>query len=222
MSERYLPIRLTFVPYVQSVPGRVVFTRQLSRGDYLEAKDVFVKMGGRYEDGGFTFEYDQTDVWEAYKKTGEVHHRKKEFQFYPTPKYHAQHLVELAQITAQHTALEPSAGQGVIAEEMLKYTEHVDCIEPMYENREVLSKLDVTLLAETDFLKYNRVQYDRIVMNPPFSNLQDIDHIMHAYSLLNPRGRLVAVVSMSSLTRKVWRQLFKLMSLSFRYRRTLL
>lgn len=36
-------------------------------------------------------------------------------------------------------------------------------------------------------------QYDRIVMNPPFSNGQDAEHIHHAYELLKPGGKLVAI-----------------------------
>ncbi|WP_262880421.1 PLxRFG domain-containing protein [Pseudomonas paralcaligenes] len=36
--------------------------------------------------------------------------------------------------------------------------------------------------------------YDRIVMNPPFSKGRDIQHVQHAYSLLRPGGRLVAIM----------------------------
>lgn len=36
--------------------------------------------------------------------------------------------------------------------------------------------------------------YDRIVMNPPFSKGRDILHVQHAYSLLKPGGRLVAIM----------------------------
>jgi len=34
-----------------------------------------------------------------------------------------------------------------------------------------------------DFLEHKK-SYDRIVMNPPFENFQDIDHVRHAYDLL--------------------------------------
>ncbi len=37
-------------------------------------------------------------------------------------------------------------------------------------------------------------KYDRIVMNPPFSNGRDVDHVKHAYSLLKPGGRVVAIM----------------------------
>lgn len=39
----------------------------------------------------------------------------------------------------------------------------------------------------------NYATYDRIVMNPPFSNGQDAEHIHHAYTLLKPGGKLVAI-----------------------------
>ena len=37
--------------------------------------------------------------------------------------------------------------------------------------------------------------YDRIIMNPPFSNRRDAEHVRHAYDLLRPGGRLVAIMS---------------------------
>jgi len=42
--------------------------------------------------------------------------------------------------------------------------------------------------------------YDRIIMNPPFSNGRDIAHVQHAYSLLRPGGRLVALMGESAFT----------------------
>lgn len=36
--------------------------------------------------------------------------------------------------------------------------------------------------------------YDRILMNPPFSDRRDAEHVRHAYELLRPGGRLVALM----------------------------
>lgn len=36
--------------------------------------------------------------------------------------------------------------------------------------------------------------YDRIIMNPPFSKRRDAEHVMHAYTLLKPGGRIVAIM----------------------------
>jgi len=37
-----------------------------------------------------------------------------------------------------------------------------------------------------------------ILMNPPFEQLVDTEHVRHAYELLLPGGRLISVMSMSS------------------------
>ena len=42
--------------------------------------------------------------------------------------------------------------------------------------------------------------YDRIIMNPPFSDGRDIEHVRHAYTLLKPGGRLVALMGESAFT----------------------
>jgi len=40
--------------------------------------------------------------------------------------------------------------------------------------------------------------YDRIIMNPPFSDGRDIQHVQHAYNLLRPGGRIVAIMGESA------------------------
>ena len=42
--------------------------------------------------------------------------------------------------------------------------------------------------------------YDRIIMNPPFSDGRDIEHVRHAYTLLKPGGRIVALMGESAFT----------------------
>ena len=42
--------------------------------------------------------------------------------------------------------------------------------------------------------------YDRILMNPPFSDGRDIEHVKHAYTLLKPGGRIVAIMGESAFT----------------------
>jgi hypothetical protein len=36
--------------------------------------------------------------------------------------------------------------------------------------------------------------YDRIIMNPPFSDRRDAEHVQHAFTLLKPGGRIVAIM----------------------------
>jgi 16S rRNA G1207 methylase RsmC len=43
---------------------------------------------------------------------------------------------------------------------------------------------------------------DRVViMNPPFANGQEVEHVLHAWRFVKPGGRLVAVMSASAPTR---------------------
>lgn len=46
-----------------------------------------------------------------------------------------------------------------------------------------------------------RSGYDRIVMNPPFENGQDMAHVQHAYEHLKPGGRMVAITSEGPFSR---------------------
>ncbi len=43
--------------------------------------------------------------------------------------------------------------------------------------------------------------YDRILMNPPFEDGKDMDHVMHAFKLLRPGGKLVAVMGEGAFSR---------------------
>jgi precorrin-6B methylase 2 len=52
-------------------------------------------------------------------------------------------------------------------------------------------------LVGTDFEAFDAPeQYDAIVMNPPWSGGADVRHVMRAYGMLKPGGRLVALMSM--------------------------
>lgn len=51
------------------------------------------------------------------------------------------------------------------------------------------------MVQQRDFLQCNDDlgHFDRVLMNPPFANGQDIAHIRHALQMLKPGGRLVAI-----------------------------
>lgn len=41
-------------------------------------------------------------------------------------------------------------------------------------------------------------KYDRILMNPPFERLQDVDHVKKAYDHLKEGGRVIAIMGESA------------------------
>lgn len=114
--------------------------------------------------------------------------------FFPTPPRIIARLLELADIDAEHSVLEPSCGKGDILDAVKSQQPDAQ----LYAIEKNLTLADV-LAAKGhevefgDFLKHAG-EYDRIVMNPPFEQGADIDHVRHAFSLLRPEGRLVSVM----------------------------
>ncbi|WP_230599535.1 LPD38 domain-containing protein [Aeromonas hydrophila] len=124
-----------------------------------------------------------------------VGNRNAFIDFFPTPESHAADLVTLAGIEPGMTVLEPSAGHGMLAEAARAAGAKVDAVELAVDLREILQAKGFGLVGG-DFMDTTPAQsYDAVVMNPPFSNDMDIDHVRHAYDHLKPGGRLVAIVS---------------------------
>ncbi|MFQ2371101.1 LPD38 domain-containing protein [Aeromonas caviae] len=124
-----------------------------------------------------------------------VGNRNAFIDFFPTPESHAADLVALAGIEPGMTVLEPSAGHGMLAEAARAAGAKVDAVELAGDLREILQAKGFGLVG-SDFMATTPAQsYDAVVMNPPFSDDMDIDHVRHAYDHLKPGGRLVAIVS---------------------------
>ncbi|PJZ29086.1 methyltransferase domain-containing protein [Leptospira kmetyi] len=114
--------------------------------------------------------------------------------FFPTPKSLGKKMIDEAMIERGMDVLEPSAGKGDLSDLIKKEGVEPDTIELNPSLREILNVKGHKLVS-SDFLEYNDKKYDRIIMNPPFENGQDIEHVRHAYSLLKPGGILVSVMS---------------------------
>lgn len=129
-----------------------------------------------------------------YERPKAIPKNKNDFGFYPSPFKVVQELIKLGHIEEYHTVLEPSAGHGAILDEIKKITSSFVCGEIQEENKKILESKGYTV-SFNDFLKYNEKRFDRIIMNPPFFQQADLNHVLHAYTLLNKGGRLVSVMS---------------------------
>lgn len=120
---------------------------------------------------------------------------KKIEGFFPTPTPLVDQMIDYADIKPGHEVLEPSAGKGNIADQIMVSAPDAS-LDVVEYNASLASLLEVKgyNVVGNDFLEYSGKQYDRIVMNPPFENFQDIDHVKHAYGLLKPGGKLVAIM----------------------------
>jgi len=116
--------------------------------------------------------------------------------FFPTPSPIIDQMLDVANIAPEHRVLEPSAGKGDIAEAIKAVQSKVflDCIEFVPRLCDILGAKGLKHDC-LDFLEWKRTEYDRIVMNPPFENGQDIEHVRHAFSLLREGGRIVSIIS---------------------------
>lgn len=119
----------------------------------------------------------------------------KEKGFFPTPTELADEVVRLAEIEPGQTILEPSAGLGHLADAIKKQypANPLDVVEWWDDMRNFLEKKGHNVVG-SDVFEING-QYDRIIMNPPFEKLADIDHVRKAFELLKPGGRLVAIMA---------------------------
>lgn len=102
--------------------------------------------------------------------------------------------------------LEPSAGTGALlrAIETAEPRAQLRAIERDYRLAESLAQSwSVDCL---DFLTARAVpEFDRVAMNPPFSNGADILHVEHAARFLKPGGVLVAIVADGPRQARVFR-----------------
>ena len=166
--------------------------------NYPAVKKALQQAGGKYSKNGFTFTTDAAEM-QARLVGGESVNDKKKFQFFATPEDLASNLVIMAGIQPGNNVLEPSAGQGAIADIIRQYDCKLTLVELMPDNVKVLQGKGYA--PDTgDFLEVDKKDYDlfdRIVANPPFTKNQDIDHIKHMYSLLGHGGKLVSIASTS-------------------------
>ncbi|WP_434307636.1 methyltransferase [Clostridium botulinum] len=127
--------------------------------------------------------------------------------YFPTPQNIVGEMLQYADIKENDIILEPSAGSGHIADLIReKYPDNkLDVVEFNYSLSQILEKKGHNVIAD-DFLSVNLKEndnndsiivegYDKIIMNPPFERNQDIEHVLHAFSLLKPGGKVVAIMS---------------------------
>lgn len=185
---------------------RIPMTRKVSfRSDNkvakAEAERVLEAIGGvrdrlnNYE--FFRFDYEPQAVLDQIVCSGCIPDDKTH-QFYPTPEGLAARAVELAGIEPGHTCLEPSAGTGSLADLMPKEDTH--CVEVSALRAGILEAKGYAV-TQADFLELApalRPRFDRVVMNPPFSEGRWRAHLEAAAGLLAHEGRLVAILPASA------------------------
>lgn len=124
--------------------------------------------------------------------------------YFPTPAAIVSRMIDAAEIDDDvMTILEPEGGSGAILD-MVKAAApraKLDTFERHSSLRDILT-LKGYQLAGSDFMESApAASYDRVLMNPPFENGQDIDHVRHAFAHLKEGGILVAIMSPGPFSR---------------------
>ncbi|MCT7953389.1 class I SAM-dependent methyltransferase [Ancylothrix sp. C2] len=130
-------------------------------------------------------------------------------EFFPTPPLVVERMLSIAQLKPGMRVLEPSAGNGAIAEAIAsKIDGSPDVIEINSTLREILRLKNLNIVG-SDFLEFQpTILYDAVLLNPPFS--EEISHIQKAYQCRHKQGILVSVASTKVLFRSTTKyQAFK-------------
>ena len=156
--------------------NNVTINGQLDRKLYLAVNKVLERIGGKWnrKAKAHVFDGDPTDRLNNVIECGELDPKIKT-GYFPTPAKIVDKMIELANLERGQTILEPSAGQGHIADRICTkigiHPEDIEICEILPENVHILEEKGY--VVQREFFKHvddcgGDVKYDRILMNPPF------------------------------------------------------
>ncbi len=197
------------------VEGQSLFIEgSLERKDYVALNKLIEALGGKWKKKAkaHVFEDDPAAVIEEVVQTGVYTRTKQDFGQFDTPDDLAATVIAKADIGDGMSVLEPSAGVGRLAIPAIRAGGWVTAIELDEKRAKILANVvegmdegaaDYFELSIDNFFDWDSGEvYDRVIMNPPFANQADIDHVMQAFDThLAPKGRLVAIMGRSVMFR---------------------
>ena len=170
---------------------------------YVEVNSALEALGGKWnrKAQAHVFSEDPADALDQVLVDGGFHDKKRDLDQFFTPPELAKRIVTLADVRSAQV-LEPSAGTGALVLECLTQgARRVVSVEKDEKAHEALCWMKYPNGSHCpynpcDFMAIvEDFRYDRVVMNPPFSRQQDIDHVTKAFGLLASGGKLVAIMS---------------------------
>lgn len=169
----------------------------LQKNQVEELERTLSFIGGVRENSQWTFPYDATQTINSIVDMGLVPEAKSH-QFYPTPHVIAEYVARAIDHKPGETLLEPEAGRGDLLSCIDANREDITCIELAPLFADILRSKGYANTICCDFLKWSEsnagYQFDKIVMNPPYSFNRYKEHTLSALGHLKVGGRLVAVL----------------------------
>lgn len=168
--------------------------------DQIENYDSFKKVMssnlGKWvkgKDQAFQFPYD-AEVLLDKLKAGERPNFKKDYDYFPTPIEVVDRMYQIT-VPINQTVLEPSAGDGAIAEYMRTFCpwgQQPDCVEIHPINRAKLQKKGLNIVGD-DFMKFTpEFEYGICIANPPFKYYRE-----HLYRMMQCAEEVICIVPSS-------------------------
>lgn len=203
MGQASEPYKVQFQKYYRTIPNTLRFSNgaPADKAVAQQVKTVLEAIGGTQEKLFWRFAYDPTDVVGQIICSGAIPDHVSH-QFYPTPENLAKTVV--AKAAADSSAgmlwLEPSAGCGGLADH-IPANAALHAVEVNALHVEILKAKGFSNVFHGDFLALAQTtahRYDRVVMNPPFSQGRWQAHLEAAAGLLVAGGRLVAILPASA------------------------
>lgn len=145
----------------------------------------------------WVFDYNPISVCERIQFDGSIPDFKSH-QFYPTPIEIIHEAVMALELESEHSVLEPSAGIGDI---VIRLNGNVTAVEISSLHSDIIKeRTDATVITK-DFMKWKcNERFDRIIMNPPYSQGRWKAHTMRAIEFLKEDGVLVAILPKTAVT----------------------
>ncbi len=211
MSKRLSPDAVAILA-TMDIEGNIarITAGQLSRDLYVEVNRFLGIQGGKWNRKlrGHVFTGDPRPAIErAIRDRGEFEDPKSKYGVFETPPEIATAVVQAAGIRPGYRVLEPSAGRGALLRALAMHIPtkkiKLTAIELLDDNYQILVADGWgNHVVKMDFLLYTGGPFDVVIMNPPFGKQADIHHVLHAYELLAPGGRLVAIMGAGMRFRK--------------------
>lgn len=158
-------------------------------------KEILLYLGAIEESGTFHIPEESIAGLNEIIRMG-CYPEKKSNQFYPTKSALASMVIsKLGYIESWDRVLEPSAGQGGLSDRLPK--KRTTCVEIDPVNCSILKEKGFSVV-EGDFLSQSfERKFQKIAMNPPFSDGRALQHLNKAIELLDDGGTLVAILPCS-------------------------
>lgn len=167
----------------------------LQKAEIQDLERTLNFIGGVKMSGSWKFPYEPTTTFDSVVSMGLIP-EVKSHQFYPTPASIAQYVAQILKCTPTDRVLEPSAGRGDLLAFLDAVPENVTCVEvsPLFCN--ILSAKGYSV-HNKDFIAWSKESpdcYDKIAINPPYSEGRAKEHTLTALNHLTEQGIMAAVL----------------------------